>query len=243
MVHERSVHGLAVGGDLDEDGAALGPGDAELGRLHHDAVVPHHAVGHQVARAVSLAAVGGALVVVHRRAADLAGYAGDDDVALEPDTALLERLGHDQRAGERPLVVDDAAAVDDVVLPPRQRLPLGARAAGDPEVLLGPRQGRVHVPVEEQRRPGALTRNHPHHVGAPRLGVLEEGLDALLLQPVMDEPRHLLLAPGGRGKIDDVHGQLGQLLPVDVGKDLLQGRLVGLHRWYSLLGVQDLRLS
>ena len=238
MVHERPVHGLAVGGDLDEDGAALGPGDAELGRLHHDAVVPHHAVGHQVARAVPFAAVGGTLVVVHRRAADLPGHPRHDDVALELDAALLERLGHGQRAGERPLVIDDAAAVDDVVLPPGQRLPLGPGAAGDPEILLPARQSRVHVPVEKQRRPRALARNHAHHVGAPRLGVLQERLDALLLQPVVDEPRHLLLAPRGRGEIDDVHGQPGQLLPVDVGKDLLQGRLVGVHVWNPLRRIQ-----
>ena len=201
-------------------GAALGPGDTELRGLHHDAIVPHHAVGHQVTRTVPLAAVGGALVVVHRRAADLPRHPRDDDVALELDAALLERLGHGQGAGERPLVIDDAAAVDDVVLPTRQRLPFGPGAPGDPQILRAARQSGVHVSVEQQRRTAARTRNHPHHVGAAGLGVLKEGFDALLLQPVVDEPRHLLLASGGRGEIDDVHGQLGQFLPVNVGEDL-----------------------
>ena len=242
MVHERPVHGLAVGADLDEHGAALRPGDAELGRLHHDAVVPHHAVGHQVTRAVPLAAVGGALVMVHRRAADLPRHARDDDVALELDAALLEGLGHGQGAGERPLVIDDAAAVDDIVLPPRQRLPLGPGGSGDPQILRAARQSGVHVSVEEQRRTLARARDHPHHVGAAGLGVLKEGLDALLLQPVVDEPRHLLLASGRRGEIDDVHGQLGQLLPVDVGEDLFQRGFIGVHKWYSVLETADRRL-
>src|SRR5262249_14647726 len=104
--------GLSERRDLDLHHPGLRPNDVQVGAVGHDGVIVVHAVREQVARADAFAAVFPALPRTDRAAGDLADDGREDQVALEPNAALLQCLARDHKSRNTPLHVRDAEPLD-----------------------------------------------------------------------------------------------------------------------------------
>ena len=166
----RDIRGVARAAaqdrHLEERLAGLDPGDAEAGGLGHHGVVADDAVGDEVAGADLLGEIAGGGELVDGLLADLTGDPGDDEVAGQRSARCLHRLGRYQRAGKRPLVVDEAVAHERVALPPGGGVD-GVVGVVHPAPLLGT-PGHVHVGVEDHRVAPAGAPEAAHDVGPIR---------------------------------------------------------------------------
>ena len=196
------------------------------GAVGHDGVVGLDAVGEQVAGAGALAAVESGLVRPDGGAGDLPRHRRQDQVALEGHAALLERLaGHHE--GRQPRLHVGRGQAEHLAVPDgAAELALGLELPAQDEVVLLPGEARVHVAVDHQRHPAAGALEHAHRVHAVGVDLLADGLEAVAPVPVENELADLLLRPGGAQDVDEVPGELGELLAVDVLEDLFLGAVV-----------------
>src|SRR5215210_7490074 len=185
--------------------------DLLLGRLPENAHVGEAAVRHEVAGAGRVAPVLGALSVAVLGLLDLAAHRRHEHIPTQPDARVHDCPHRFDVARERALHVRDPEPVEPAL--PDERLRLEPRHVRKP--WLPARVRGVHVPVEHQRGPAASPAQGPEHVRPALLDLLPLHLQAELPEGLLDEARHLLLAPGEARDRDRPARPLDQPLAVD----------------------------
>ena len=174
--------------------AGLDPGDTEARGLGHHRVVADHPVGDEIPGADLLGEVIRGRELVDRLLADLAAHPGDDEVAGQGSARGRHRLGGDQRAGQRTLVVDEAVAHERVALPPRGGVD-GVVGVVHPAPLLGT-PGHVHVGVEDHGVAAAGAPQATHDVRTVGEHAHLRRLETIVVEPFPHTVRHGLLLAG-----------------------------------------------
>src|SRR5262249_14030300 len=205
-------------GEGKRGGAVWAEHELSLGRLAEDAHVGDAAVRHEVAAAGRVAAILGPLRLAPLRLLDLAAHRGDQDVAPETHTRVLQRAHRLDVAPERALHVRDAEPEQPPVLDERARL----EAAHVLQPGLAPRVRGVHVAVEHQRRPAAGSGPGPEHVRAALLDLLPLHLQAHAGERLGHQLAHGLLAAREARRADRARGPVNEALLVDLNAHRLK---------------------
>ena len=186
-------------------------------------------MGQEVPGAGAFAAVVLGLVGADRGARDFPGDGGEDEVPLQLDPRLPERLARGHEGGEAAFHVGGAEPVDGAAVDRPAQVFDRIELAAQHRVLVGAGEAGVHVAVDHQRGAAARTLEDADGVDAIGADLLGDGLEAAILEPVDDEGADLPLVPGGARDIDQLLGQARELVAGDVFEDLLFLRF-GRHR-------------
>src|SRR5215208_3161805 len=208
---EGRVDEVARRRDSQPERAEVAEHDLLLGRLTQHAHIGEPAVCHEMAGTARIAAELRALRVAVLRLLDLAAHRRDEQVALQSHTRIQESTHSLDVAGQRALHVGDPEPVEPAL--PDERLRLEPRDVREPRLAAGVRG--VHMAVEHQCSPAARPRERAEHVRPPLLDLLPLHLQPVLLEGLLDEPRHLLLAAREARDRDRLARPLDQPVAVD----------------------------
>ena len=172
----------------------------QAGGLADDAHIGHHAVVHQIARADAGAAILFAVEAADLGLFDLADHAGDDQIALELHAGFLQRRHRFDVAGKRRLHVDQAAAVDAVVV--------------DHGLLR--RVEVVHVRVEHQGRAAAGAFERADDIGPAVFDVLILDLHAEFFELAAEIFGDIFLIAGDADDVGEITRHLDDSLAIDL---------------------------
>jgi hypothetical protein len=200
--------------------AGLDADDAEAGSLGDQCVIGNDTVRDHEAHAEVLAHEQRALPLLDRLARDLAADRAHDEVTLQRVPRRLDRLRRDEERGHRPLVVDDAVAVNAVALDPRRVVELVEWIARRPH-RVGPER-RVEMRVEDQAV--SPTRSVDPGRDIEALGDHRVLLrrEPVLAKPLVDELAGGSLASGRTVDVPEREREVDDLLWVDALQDVVR---------------------
>ena len=126
--------------------------DSHTGRLGEQREIGGDAMGHEMARADTIARIFDALKFLDRALLDLADHGAERNVTVELDAGLDDCLDRDQRRGQTALHVVGAKAPNPTVSENRLGLESITR-----EMLLVTRIRRIHMASEKEIEPLAAS--------------------------------------------------------------------------------------
>src|SRR5918992_1266425 len=130
-----------------------------------------------MARAGPLASIGTGLIRADRSARDLTSDRRQDQIPLELNAALFERLAGDHEGGDAGFHVRSAEAENLPIADSAAQLTHGLQFGTKHPILFGTCKARIHVAVDLQRHSPGVTFDYAHGVDPIRIDLLPYRFD------------------------------------------------------------------